>query len=82
MSLDGMSGRSAGSDRTPTIEAKVVILGTQGLLENRKMREREECERKVDNTKRERERLEIKEIEISSGMKSKTVRGENAALAT
>ena len=41
MSLDGMSGRSAGSDRTPTIEAKVVILGTQGLLENRKMRERE-----------------------------------------
>ena len=62
MSLDGMSGRSAGSDRTPTIEAKVVILGTQGLLENRKMREREreECERKVDNTERERERLEIK----------------------
>ena len=39
MSLDGMSGRSAGSDRTPTIEAKVVILGTQGLLENRKMTE-------------------------------------------
>ncbi|CAI8057134.1 Ras-related protein Rab-21 [Geodia barretti] len=31
MSLDGMSGRSAGSDRTPTIEAKVVILGTQGV---------------------------------------------------
>ena len=64
MSLDGMSGRSAGSDRTPTIEAKVVILGTQGLLENRKMREREreECERKVDNTERERERLEIKRL--------------------
>ena len=32
MSFGGMSGRSGGSGdhRTPTIEAKVVILGTQG----------------------------------------------------
>ena len=78
MSLDGMSGRSAGSDRTPTIEAKVVILGTQGLLENIKMRERE---RKVDKTERERERLEIKEIENQLG-NEKQNRCENAALAT
>ena len=56
MSLNGMSGRSAGSDRTPTIEAKVVILGTQGLLENRKMRERErERERSIKQRGKERD---------------------------